>query len=69
MNPAHYRPPLALRLHRAEGLLPLAATPFPEPETARRKKPSFTRGIAHDALASRRTVLCGPSAATPAGGN
>ncbi|QSE88093.1 hypothetical protein JWS13_05145 (plasmid) [Rhodococcus pseudokoreensis] len=61
---------MALRLYRAEDLLPLtAATPTPETETetARRKKLSFSPGIALDALAGRRTVLCDPTTATPAG--
>ncbi|MDI9979475.1 hypothetical protein [Rhodococcus sp. IEGM 1307] len=68
MNPADNPPPLASRLHRAEDLLPLAATaPAAESDTARRKKLMFAPGLSHDALARRRTVRLDPTTKTPAG--
>lgn len=68
MNPADNPPPLASRLHRAEDLLPLAATtPAAESDTARRKKLIFAPGLGQDALARRRTVLLDPTTETPAG--
>ncbi|NHU42977.1 hypothetical protein G9373_09370 [Rhodococcus sp. A14] len=68
MNPADNPPPLASRLHRAEDLLPLAATaPATESDTARRKKLIFAPGLSHDALARRRTVRLDPTTETPAG--
>ena len=68
MNPADNPPPLASRLHRAEDLLPLAATtPATESDTARRKKLIFAPGLSHDALARRRTVRIDPTTKTPAG--
>ena len=61
MNPADNPPPLASRLHRAEDLLPLAATtPAIESDTARRKKLIFAPGLSQDALARRRTVPARP---------
>ncbi|PBC47406.1 hypothetical protein CJ177_44635 [Rhodococcus sp. ACPA1] len=68
MNPADNPPPRASRLHRAEDLLPLAATaPATESDTARRKKLIFAPGLSHDALARRWTVRLDPTTETPAG--
>jgi hypothetical protein len=66
MNPADNPPPLASRLHRAEDLLPLAATtPAAESDTARRKKLIFAPALSHNALARRRTVLLDPTTKSP----